>query len=246
MSIWSDLSEYISTLVSGAYTSVVEGVRTFVSGDLETRRRVAFSVAIIALSAKMAKADGIVTPDEVTAFQEFFHVPEEELSNVSRLFNLAKQDVAGFDTYARQVRRLFPGDDPSDDDILRDVLDALFHVAKADGVVHENESLFLEEIAILFGFSEQEFERLQLRHVTPEGENPYAVLEADPPWPFDKLKRHYRQRVMDSHPDRLIARGVPAEFVSIANDRVSALNAAWDVIEKSHRNIRDSGIVAAT
>jgi DnaJ like chaperone protein len=246
MSIWSDLSEYISSLVSGAYTSVVEGVRTFVGGDVETRRRVAFSVAIIALSAKMAKADGVVTPDEVSAFQEFFHVPDEELTNVSRLYNLAKQDVAGFDTYARQVKRLFPGDDPSDDDILKDVLDALFHIAKADGVVHENEALFLEEIAILFGFSEQEFERIQLRHVTPEGQNPYAVLEADPTWPFDKLKRHYRKRVMDSHPDRLIARGVPAEFVSIANDRLATLNAAWEVVEASHRRTRESGAIAAS
>ena len=246
MSIWSDLSEYLTTLVSGAYTSVVEGVRTFVSGDLETRRRVAFSVAIIALSAKMAKADGVVTPDEVTAFQEFFHVPEEELSNVSRLYNLAKQDVAGFDTYARQVRWLFPGDDPSDDDILKDVLDALFHIAKADGVVHENESLFLEEISILFGFSEQEFARIQLRHVAPEGENPYAVLEAEPTWSFDELKRHYHQRVMDSHPDRLIARGVPAEFVSIANDRVAALNAAWEIVAASHPKTRDSGVITAS
>ncbi len=245
MSIWSDLSEYITSLVAGTYTSVVEGVRTFVSGDEETRRRVAFSVAIIALSAKMAKADGIVTPDEVSAFQEFFHVPEEELTNVSRLYNLAKQDVAGFDTYARQVKRLFPGDDPSDDDILKDVLDALFHIAKADGVVHENEALFLEEIAILFGFSEQEFARIQLRHVTPEGENPYAVLEADPTWPFDKLKRHYRQRVLDSHPDRLIARGVPAEFVSIANDRLASLNAAWDIIEASHRQTKPSRAVTS-
>lgn len=246
MSIWSDLSEYISSLASGAYTSVVEGVRTFVAGNEETRRRVAFSVAIIALSAKMAKADGVVTADEVDAFQEFFQVPEDELSNVSRLYNLAKQDIAGFDTYARQVKRLFPGDDASDDDILNDVLDALFHIAKADGVIHENESLFLEEVAILFGFDERDFERIQLRHVTPDGQNPYAVLEADPTWPYEQLKQHYRQRIAESHPDKLIARGVPEEFVSIATDRVAALNAAWEIIEASHRKSRQSGTIVAS
>ncbi len=234
MSIWSDTSDFLSKTAGDAFSSVVENIRTFFEGNVETRKRVAFSVALIALSAKMAKADGVVTEDEVEAFREVFSVPPEEFNNVSRLFNLAKQDVAGFDAYGAQVRSLFPGDDPADNEILRDVIDALFHIAKADGVVHENELLFLEEVAVLFGFDALDFERVKLRHMEQEGANPYLVLEADPSWDYVKLKAHYRKRVAESHPDRLIARGVPPEFIMIATDRLASLNIAWEAIEAIH------------
>lgn len=234
MSIWTDLGRFLSTIAADALTTVLESIRTVFEGDADVRKRVAFSVAIIALSAKMAKADGVVSASEVEAFREVFHVPPEELENVARLYNLAKRDIAGFDQYARQVKQLFPGDDPSDVEILRDVLDALFHIAKADGLMHENEFLFLEEISVRFGFESEQFERIKLRHTMGESSNPYRILDADPNWDFDRLRAHYRKRVAESHPDRLIARGVPQEFVVIANDRLAALNVAWEAIEAMH------------
>ncbi|MDD9909157.1 MAG: DnaJ family molecular chaperone [Ahrensia sp.] len=234
MPIWTEFSNFISHVAATAFSGVVETLRAVFQSDPEQRRRVAFSVAIIALSAKMAKADGIVSPSEVEAFREIFHVPQDELRNVARLYDLAKRDVAGFDAYADQVRSLFPGDDPADAAILHDVLDALFHIAKADELIHENELLFLEEIAVVFGFTAQEFERIAARHVDGEQGNPYAVLGADPAWDFATLKAHYRQRVAESHPDRLIARGVPQEFVVLANDRLAAINTAWDRIKALH------------
>lgn len=234
MSIWTDLGSFISGFAADAFSGVVERLRTAFAGDAETRKRVAFSIAIIALSAKMAKADGVVTEDEVSAFRDVFDVPDDELKNVARLYNLARQDVAGFDAYAMQVRSMFPGNDVADADILTDVLDALFHIAKADGLIHENELLFLEEIATRFGFGEGEFARIRMRHLEGEEGDPYAVLGADPEWDFDTLKQHYRKRVAESHPDRLIARGVPSEFVAVATDRVAAINAAWERIVAMH------------
>ena len=235
MSIWNDLGQFLSTFVADAFSTVVEKVRTVFEGNVETRKKVGFSIAIIALSAKMAKADGVVTKEEVQAFREIFHVPMEELDSVSRLYDLAKQDVAGFDSYAAQVKSIFPGNSSAEREILRDVLDALFHIAKADGFLHENELLFLEEIATVFGFSELEFENQKIRHMTSHASNPYRVLGADPEWDFITLKAHYRKRVSESHPDALIARGVPKEFVIIATDRMAALNAAWEAIEQLHR-----------
>ena len=246
MSIWTEFSSFISAVATTAFSGVVEKLRTVFQGDPERRRRVAFSVAIIALSAKMAKADGIVSPSEVDAFREIFDVPPRELRNVARLYDLAKQDVAGFDAYAAQVKSLFPGDDPSDEAILHDVLDALFHIAKADEVIHENELLFLEEISAVFGFDAVAFERIQARHMDAGIGNPHAILGADPNWDFDQLKAHYRRRVAESHPDRLIARGVPQEFVVIANDRLASINAAWDRIEAMHKMTLQPVTVAAT
>ncbi len=234
MSIWSDIGDFLSNIVPDAFSTVVENVRTVFQGDVETRKRVAFSIALIALSAKMAKADGVVTSDEVDAFKDVFEVPPKEFNNVARLYNLAKQDVAGYNTYGEQVRSLFPGDNPADGDVLLDVIDALFHIAKADGFIHDNELLFLEEIATVFGFDEVAFERICAHHIHPEGADPYKVLDADPEWDFAQLKAHYRKRVAESHPDRLIARGVPNEFIKIATDRLAAINTAWESIKAMH------------
>ena len=109
MSVWTQLGELLSSLAGEAVSTVIEAVRTAFEGDPETRRQVGFSIAMIALSAKMAKADGIVTEDEVGAFQELFDIPAEEANNVARLYNLAKQDVSGYHAYAKKIRKLFPG-----------------------------------------------------------------------------------------------------------------------------------------
>jgi len=246
MSIWSDIGRFISSLATDAFSTVVENIRTTFEGNEEVRKRVAFSVAIIALSAKMAKADGVVTKDEVDAFQEIFSVPAEEMGNVARLFNLAKQDVAGYHAYAAQVHTLFPRDDPNNLDVLHDVIDALFHIAKADGVVHENELLFLEDIAVQFGFDEHAFERIKSRHMSGEACDPYMILDAEPDWTYEQVKAQYRKRASEAHPDRLIARGVPSEFVILANERLAMINLAWEKIEKMHRRDRERDPVIAS
>src|SRR6476646_4193906 len=103
--------------------------------------------------AKMAKADGLVTADEVTAFKEVFKVPEGEMKNVSRIFNLAKQDIVGYEAYAKQLASLLKDNRK----LLEDVLEGLFHIALADGVFHPNEEKFLAEVAERFGFTDTEF-----------------------------------------------------------------------------------------
>lgn len=223
MSVWNQLGEFLSGLAGEAVSSVIEAVRTVFEGDPETRRQVGFSVAMIALSAKMAKADGVVTEDEVAAFQELFEIPADEAGNVARLYNLAKQDVAGYQAYAKRVLRLFP----QDPEILEDVMNGLFHIAKADGILHENEMAFMDDIAGIFEISGRQYERIRLRHMEPEGGDPYVLLEAERGWDNDTLKSHYRKLVSQNHPDRLIARGVPVEFIAIANDRLAGINKAW-------------------
>ncbi len=117
--------------------------------------------------------------------------------------------------------------------LLEDILDGLFHIAKADGVIHERELSYLERVSEIFGFQESEFARISERHaIVSGGGDPYLVLGADRDWDFDTLKKHYRKLVSENHPDRLLARGVPEEFVRIATERVSAINAAWEQIER--------------
>ncbi len=227
MSIWSRIGDFLSSVTTQALSSAVESLRTVFAGDPLTRRQVAFSIAIIALSAKMAKADGVVTDSEVVAFRELFEIPPDDARHVARLYNLAKQDVAGFEAYAGQIKKLFS----EDDDILEDVMDGLFHIAKADGVVHELEIEFIERVAEIFGIGVRDFERIRLRHLAPPSGDPYVVLGASSEWADDKLKRHYRELLKEYHPDRMVSRGVPPEFLKIANDRMATINEAWQFIK---------------
>lgn len=239
MTFWARIADFMSRAsgaTGGALSAMVEAVRTVFEGDPQLRRRVAFSVAIIALSAKMAKADGVVTPAEVRAFHEIFAVPRDELRNVTRLYRLAQQDVAGFEAYARQMAGLCGSGGPNCL-ILEDILDALFHIAKADGVIHERELAFLRRVAEIFDIGEAHFERILSRHGVAGADDPYVVLGLERDAPFDAVKRQYRKLVAENHPDRLIARGVPEEFLAIANSRVAALNNAFETIERMRERV---------
>lgn len=237
MSIWDRLGDFIARVSSSTSSGVsdfVEAVRTVFSGDADLRRRVAFSVAMIALSAKMAKADGIVTQDEVRAFQAIFEVPREETRNVARLYDLAKRDVAGFEIYAEKMAQLC-GSGAKNCMMLEDILDGLFHIATADGVLHEREGQFLHRVAEIFEIEEAHYESIMARHVELGAADPYVVLGIERGRPFADVKKHYRQLVAANHPDRLIARGLPQEFIKIATTRIAAINAAYEVIERSLR-----------
>ncbi|MEO3385499.1 DnaJ family molecular chaperone [Mesorhizobium sp. CAU 1741] len=234
MSIWARISEFLTTVPAGALSNLIEAIRTVFEGDPELRRRVAFSIAMIALSAKMAKADGIVTQNEIRAFQQIFIVPNEEQRNVARLFDLAKQDVAGFEVYAERMASLCGSGRPNCV-MLEDILDGLFHIAKADGFVHERELAFLRRVAEIFEIDDTHFETILSRHAILGENDPWRVLGLDRGTPFADVRSRYRRMVADNHPDKLIARGVPEEFLAIANSRLAAINSAYETIERSLR-----------
>jgi DnaJ like chaperone protein len=200
-------------------------------GDPVARRQVAFSMAMIALSAKMAKADGVVTAEEVAAFQRLFAMPDGEAKNVARLFDLAKRDVAGFETYARRVAALYADDRAG----LEDVIDGLFAIARADGAVHQAELAYLERVAAIFGIEGRDFERIAARHVVAAEGDPYVILGVDRSLDLAAIRRRYRQLAAENHPDKLIARGVPEEFLVIATGRLAAINRAFERIENERR-----------
>lgn len=222
MSIWSSIADTVQ--------SVGQSVSQLLSsGEKPPEKSVAFTIGMIALGAKMAKADGVVTDDEVLAFGEVFHVPEKDQAAVSRVFNLAKQDTAGFESYAEQVAKLFT----TSKDMLENVLDGLFHIAKADGAVHADELAYLERVATIFGFTQKDFARIRARHVLIV-DDPYEVLGLSPDTPFAEIKKHYRKLARELHPDRQVANGMPPEMVVIATERLSRINAAYDTIAKDH------------
>jgi len=221
MSIWGKLAGAAAELAKGGPIGALLG-----GGPAENQ--MAFTVGVIALGAKMAKADGVVTMDEVNAFKEVFKVPDGEMKNVARVFNLAKQDVAGYEAYAEQLATMFKGNRK----LLEDVLEGLFHIAKADDQLHPNEEQFLAGVSKRFGFTETEFSYIKARHVAAHKRNPYEVLGVQPGIGNDELKSQYRKLISENHPDKLIARGVPPEFIAIATEKVATINEAYGQIAK--------------
>jgi DnaJ like chaperone protein len=186
-----------------------------------------FTIAIIALSAKMAKSDGLVTDAEVEAFRRVCTFPDSEAANVRRVFDLAKQDVAGYRSYARQVAGLL-ADEPQ---LRRDVIEGLFVIAAADGVLHDREDQYLADVADIIGLTQSELAWIRSLFVASAA-NPYTTLGLSPSATDADVKARHRALAIEHHPDRLIGRGVPAEFVALAERKLAAINDAFDQVAK--------------
>ena len=229
MSVWGKVGGAAAGLaIGGPVGALVGAVAGHFLIDREGDPGVTFTIAVIALAGKMARADGAVSDAELAIFRRIFGVPPQEEANVARIFNLARQDVAGFEYYAQQIARLFV-DNPA---VLEDVLDGLFEIAKADGVLHPNESAFLERVAEIFGFAPGEFRRIRAAHFAPELTDPYVILGVSYVASDDEIRHTYRRLVRENHPDSMIARGVPPEFEKLANDKLAAINGAWEKIQR--------------
>jgi DnaJ like chaperone protein len=223
MSIWTRITAALAALAKGeGLAQVFDHLRT------PPERSVAFTIAVIALGAKMAKADGQVTRDEVTAFREVFEIAREDEAGAARVFNLARQDVAGFDTYAARIRRMFGDGDPA----LCAIMEGLFHIAVADGDYHPAENDFLATVAEIFGINPRQFAALRARFVPDAERDPYEVLGIGPEASLDEVRAAWRQVVKDSHPDRMLALGLPEEAIRIAEKRLIDINRAWEAVSR--------------
>ncbi|MGG7567440.1 TerB family tellurite resistance protein [Rhodovulum sp. DZ06] len=219
MSIWSRIADALAALRQGeTLGDVFDRLRT------PPEQTAGFAIAVIALGAKMAKADGQVTRDEVAAFREVFHIPPAEERNAARIFDLARTDIAGYEGYAARIAKMF-GDRKEP---LSDLLEGLFHIAAADGEYHPAEEAFLHRVSEIFGLPERTFRALQARYAPGAPPDPYEVLGVSPDVSDEALRRAWRAQVRESHPDRMIARGVPEEAVKLATARLAAINHAYE------------------
>jgi DnaJ like chaperone protein len=201
------------------------------SADSDPRHRIAFTIAVIALSAKMATADGVVTRDEVAAFGEVFQVPAGEEEHVRMVFDLARKSTAGFESYARQVGRLFANDRA----MLENLLGGLFHIALADGRIFPAEDAYLREVARNFGIDAADYARIRALHVGTEpeiGEDPFAILGVPPDAAASTIREAYHRLVRENHPDLVIAQGLPPECIALATARIARINAAYEQITR--------------
>ena len=225
MSLWTRISEALAALASGeSLSEVFERLRT------PPEHSVGFAIAVIGLGAKMAKADGRVTRDEVTVFRQIFTIPQNEEENAARVFNLARQDAAGFEIYASKIAAMFG----KNHIVLDDLIESLFHIAVADGEYHDKENNFIRKVAEIFDIPDRRFRAIRTRFVPDAQPDPYDLLGVTPDTPIDEVRATWRRLVRETHPDQMMARGLPEEAVKLATSRLVALNDAWAEIEEAH------------
>lgn len=236
MSIWSTLVGGAAGLAMGGPIGAILGamaghyVGKKTGGTLggEATEKATFTIGVIVLSAKMAKADGHVSRDEVNVFKQAFRVPASEARTVGRIFDQAKGDATGYEPYARQLAALFCNR-PA---VLEELLSILFYIANADGVIHPAEKTFLEDVALIFNFTPHTFERIREEVLGSEKSDPYTILGATADMSDKEVKGLYRKLIKEHHPDKLIAEGVPEEFIKVATEKLALINAAYDRIAK--------------
>lgn len=188
------------------------------SNDLE------FTAAVVGLGAKLAKADGLVTVDEVAAFSRVFRSGPGDEAAMRRVFEIARQTVLGYEGYAKRIARRYR-DRPC---LLEGVLDGLFQIAGADGAITGEELAYLKSVSDWFGFDEAEFRRIKASHLGPDADDPYAVLGVPHAATFEQIRATYRRLMRENHPDTLTAaKSAPREYEPVAHDKAAAITTAY-------------------
>ena len=191
-----------------------------------------FALSLIVLSAKLSKADGQVSKEELIAVKDKLRIPENELDQVGKIFNKAKEESAGYEPYAQQIAQIYRGNI----NVLEEVINILFYIAEADGNVSESELKMIERIAQIFGLTEIQFNSIKESRKSSDKLNPYIVLESNPDDKIEIIRKRYLKLSKEHHPDLLMNKGVPQEVIDESKTKMRAINSAWDQVQKLKSN----------
>jgi len=237
MSIWGSLiGGFVGFSVAGPIGALIGSM---VGGRISSARRSGFqrsfappqqifAIALIILTAKLAKADGHVSKEELVAIKDKLKIPEHEINQVGKIFNKAKEDSLGYEPYAQQIAQIYK----SNPAVLDEVINILFYIAEADSNVSNSEIAMIKNIAKIFGLSDSQFEGIKESRKSSDKLNPYVVLGCDPNDDFTTIRKKYLLLSKEHHPDILVSKGVPQEVIEESKKKMRAINSAFDQIEK--------------
>ena len=191
-----------------------------------------FALSLIVLSAKLSKADGSVTREELVAVKDKLKIPENELDQVGKIFNQAKTEAAGYEPYAQQIAQIYK----KNSQVLEEVINILFYIAEADGHISETELNMIEHIAQIFGLSSSQYNSIKESRKNSDKLNPYVVLESKSDDDLQVIRKRYLKLSKEHHPDLLLSKGVPEEVIEESKKKMRAINSAWDQVQKLKSN----------
>ena len=187
-----------------------------------------FALSLIVLSAKLSKADGQVSKEELIAVKDKLKIPENEIDQVGKIFNKAKNESTGYKPYAEQIAQIYKGNL----NVLEEVINILFYIAEADGNISQSELVMIEDIARIFGLNESQFNSLKESRKSSDKLNPYIVLESNPDDSLTEIRKRYIKLSKEHHPDLLLSKGVPPEVIEESKKKMRSINSAWDQVQK--------------
>ena len=237
MSIWGSL---IGGFVGFSFAGPIGAlIGSMLGGRISSARRSSFqrgfahsqqvfAIALIILTAKLAKADGHVSREELIAIKNKLKIPEHEIDQVGKIFNKAKEDSLGYEPYAQQIAQIYRNNPV----VLDEIINALFYIAEADGSVSDSELAMMRNIAKIFGLNESQFEGIKESRKSSDKLNPFIVLDCSPNDDFAIIRKKYLQLSKEHHPDVLMNKGVPQEVIEESKKKMRAINSAFDQIEK--------------
>ena len=237
MSIWGSL---IGGFVGFSFAGPIGAlIGSMLGGRISSARRSSFqrsfahsqqvfAIALIILTAKLAKADGHVSKEELIAIKNKLKIPEHEIDQVGKIFNKAKEDSLGYEPYAQQIAQIYRNNPV----VLDEIINALFYIAEADGSISDSELAMMRNIAKIFGLNESQFEGIKESRKSSDKLNPYIVLGCGPNDDFAIIRKKYLQLSKEHHPDVLMNKGVPQEIIEESKKKMRAINSAFDQIEK--------------
>ena len=191
-----------------------------------------FALSLIILSAKLSKADGHVSKEELIAVKDKLQIPDSEIDQVAKIFNKAKDESTGYEPYAKQIAEIFR----NNINVLEEVINILFYIAEADGHVSNDEETMIANIAYIFGLSQKQYQSIKESRKTSDKLNPYIVLESQPKDDLKTIRKNYIKLSKEHHPDLLISKGVPVEVINESKNKMRSINAAWDQVQKLKSN----------
>ena len=191
-----------------------------------------FALSLIILSAKLSKADGHVSKEELIAVKDKLQIPDSEIDQVAKIFNKAKDESTGYEPYAKQIAEIFR----DNINVLEEVINILFYIAEADGHVSDDEETMIANIAYIFGLSQKQYQSIKESRKTSDKLNPYIVLESQPTDDLKTIRKNYIKLSKEHHPDLLISKGVPVEVINESKNKMRSINAAWDQVQKLKSN----------
>ena len=237
MSIWGSL---IGGVVGFSFAGPIGAlIGSMLGGRISSARRTGvqqsfappqqvFAIALIILTAKLAKADGKVSKEELIAVKNKLKIPDYEIDQVGKIFNKAKEDSLGYEPYAQQIAQIYRNNSA----VLDEVINILFYIAEADGKVSNSEIAMIRNIAKIFGLSKNQFEGIKESRKSSDKLNPYIVLGCNINDDFATIRKKYLLLSKEHHPDILVSKGVPQEVIEESKKKMRAINSAFDQIEK--------------
>ena len=191
-----------------------------------------FALSLIVLSAKLSKVDGQVSKEELIAVKDKLKIPENEIEQVGKIFNKAKEESTGYEPYAQQIAQIYK----NNPNVLEEVINILFYIAEADGNVSKSELNMIENIAKIFSLNQSQFNSIKESRKNSDKLNPYVVLESKPEEDLTLIRKRYIKLSKENHPDLLISKGVPQEVIAESKNKMRAINSAWGQIQKLKSN----------